>query len=181
MGPIPTEEIIHPTHTIMHPFQISQFSSCIKEISIPHFYVLQTSYHQIQTRFHCSSVHSICSVAKSRWTFWFFLFLNERFATWNQATNFSLFNLRETVVLEIGFPVSSQNVQEIDVAVLKWSFKDILTIIQSSCLVVIRSLSVLFWLKSLVSFKSTDNMINNAFWPSYDASNFRIRFAFMIC
>ena len=36
---------------------------------------------------------------------------------------FLLFNLRETVFVDIGFPVCSQNAREIDVAVLKWSFK----------------------------------------------------------
>ena len=85
--------------------------------------------------------------------------------------------------LVIGFPVCTQNAQEIKVAVLKWYFKDILTIIRSSCLVVIGGLPVLgFWFKCPVSLKSTDHVINNAFWPSHSSSNFRIRFAFfMIC
>ena len=47
MGPDPAEKII-PQHTIMLPLQISQFSKRIEEISVPHFYVLQNSYHQIQ-------------------------------------------------------------------------------------------------------------------------------------
>ena len=64
---------------------------------------------------------------------------------------FSLFNLRETVFLEIDFPVSSQNKLEIDVAVSKRSFKDILTIIRSSRLVVIGSLAVLGFGSSVLS------------------------------
>ena len=38
---------------------------------------------------------------------------------------FSFFNIRETVFLEIGFPVFSQNAREINVAAWKRSFKDI--------------------------------------------------------
>ena len=128
MGPTPAEEII--PHIITLPLQ---FSWCIEEISVLYFYILQTSYHQILNKlnldsslkwtiFHCSSVHTICSVAKSRWTFWFFFAIKGlRHGIW--ATNFSLFNLRETVFLEIGFPVCSQNAWEIDIAVLKQSFK----------------------------------------------------------
>ena len=73
------------------------------------------------TIFHCSSVHRICSVAKSRRTFWFF-FEIKGLQQGIRVTNFSLFNLRETVFLEIGFPVCSQNTWEIDVAVSKRSF-----------------------------------------------------------
>ena len=58
------------------------------------------------TIFHCSSVHTICSVVKSRWTFWFF-FKIKGFWHGIQASNFSLSNLRETVFLEIGFCVCS--------------------------------------------------------------------------
>ena len=47
MGPTPTEEIIPPHHYVS--LQISRFSLRIKEISVLYFYVLQTSYHQIQT------------------------------------------------------------------------------------------------------------------------------------
>ena len=64
-----------------------------------------------------------------------------------RATNFSLFHLRETVFLEIGFPVCSENAREIDVAVSK----DILTIIRSSCLVVIGGLPVLGFGSSVFS------------------------------
>ena len=68
------------------------------------------------TIFYCSSVHTICSVAKSRRTFWFFLEIKGvRYGI--RATNFSLFNLRETVFQNISFPVCSPNVREIDVAV----------------------------------------------------------------
>ena len=55
------------------------------------------------------------------------------------------------VFLEIGFSICSQNAQEIDVAASKWSFKNILTIIQSSRLVVIGSLSVLGFGSSVLS------------------------------
>ena len=79
------------------------------------------------------------SVAKSIRTFWFF-FEIKYLRHGIRATNFSLFNLRKTVSLEIGFPVCTQNAREIDVAVSKRSFKDILTIIRSSRLVVIRRL-----------------------------------------
>ena len=86
--------------------------------------------------FHCSSVYTICSLAKSRRTFWFF-FEIKVLRHGIRATIFSLFNLRETVFLEIGFPVYSQNAREVDVAVSKRFFNDILTIIRSSHLVVI--------------------------------------------
>ena len=94
------------------------------------------------TMFHCSSIDWIWFVVKSRQTFWFFFEIK---SLWHgfRTTNFSLFNLQETVVLEIGFPVCSQNAWEIDIAVLKQSFKDILTIIQSCHLVVIGGLQVL--------------------------------------
>ena len=55
-------------------------------------------------------------MAKSRQTFRFFLEI-KGFQYEIQATIFSLFNLRETVNQEIGFPVDSQNAREIDVAV----------------------------------------------------------------
>ena len=67
------------------------------------------------------------------------------------ATNFFLFNLRETVFLEIGFPVCSQNGREIDIVVLKRSFKDILTIIRSSRFVVIGGLPVLSFGSSVLA------------------------------
>ena len=129
------------------------------------------------TIFHCSSVHRRCSVAKSRRTFWFFFKIK---GLWHGiwATNFSLFILRETVFLEIGFPVCSQNAREKDVTVLKWSFKDVLTIIWFSRSVVIGGLPVLRFGSSVLSY--TNYTINNAFWSSYDASNFRIRFAFLM-
>ena len=53
--------------------------------------------------------------------------------------------------LEIGFPICSQNAREIDVAVSKRSFKDILTIIRSSSLVVIGDLPVLGFGLSVLS------------------------------
>ena len=68
-----------------------------------------------------------------------------------RATNFSLSNLRETVFLEIGFPISSQNAREIDVAVSKQSFKGILPIILSSRLVVRGNLPVLGFASSVLS------------------------------
>ena len=83
------------------------------------------------TIFHCSSVYTICFVAKSRRIIWFFFEIKGLpHGIW--ATNFFLFNLREIVFLESDFPVCSQNTQEMDVAVSKRSFKDILTIIRSS-------------------------------------------------
>ena len=100
--------------------------------------------------FHCSSVHRICSVAKSRRTFWFF-FEIQGLRHRIRASNFSLFNLQETVFLEICFPVCSQNAREIDVAVSKLSFKDILTIIRSFCLVVIGGLPILGFGSSVLS------------------------------
>ena len=94
------------------------------------------------TIFHCSSVHRICSAAKSRRTVRFFFEIKGLWH-WIRATNFSLFNLRERFFfLESGFTVCSQNAQEIVVAVSKQSFKDILTIIRPSRLVVIRGLLV---------------------------------------
>ena len=50
-----------------------------------------------------------------------------------------------------GFPVCSQNAREIDGAVSKRSFKDILTIIRSSRLVVIGALPVLGFGSSVLS------------------------------
>ena len=55
----------------------------------------------------------------------------------------------EKVFLEIGFPVCSENVREIDVS--KWSFKDILIIIRSSRLVVIGGLLLLSFGSSVLS------------------------------
>ena len=54
------------------------------------------------TIFYCSSVHMICSVAKSRRTFWFFFEIKY---LWHgiRATNFSLFNVRETVFQRLAF------------------------------------------------------------------------------
>ena len=102
------------------------------------------------TLFHCSSIYLICSVMKSRWTFWFFFEikgLRHRI----RATNFSLFDLWEIVFLEISFPVCSQNAWEIDVVVLKQSFKDILKMILSSRLVVLRGQQVLGFSSSVLS------------------------------
>ena len=104
------------------------------------------------TIFHCSSVHMICSVAKSRRTFGFFFEIKD-FRHGIQATNFSLFNLREKVFLVIGFPFWSQIAREIDVALSKRSFKDILTIIRSLRLVVIGGLPVLGFGSSLLHDK----------------------------
>ena len=84
------------------------------------------------TIFHCFSVPTICYVAKSRWTFWFF-FEIKGLRHGILATNFSLSKQRERVFLEIGFPIRSQNAKEIE----------IITFIWSSCLVVIGGLSVL--------------------------------------
>ena len=52
---------------------------------------------------------------------------------------------------QFGFLVCSQNAREIVVAVLKQFFKDILTIIQFSYLVVIRGLPVLSFGSSVLS------------------------------
>ena len=57
----------------------------------------------------------------------------------------------EKLFLEIGFPICSQNPQEIDAAVSKWFFKDILTIIKSYRLVVIGGLPVLGFGSSVLS------------------------------
>ena len=131
------------------PLQISQFSWHIEEISVSHFYILPSDPNKLNlnsslkwTIFHCSSVQTICSVAKSRGTFWF-SFEIKGLRRGIRANNFSLFNQRETVFLEIHFSVCSRNSREIDVAVLKRSFKDILTTIWCSRLVVIGGLPVL--------------------------------------
>ena len=92
------------------------------------------------TIFYCSPVHTICSLAKSKQTFWFF-FEIKGLRHGIRATNFSLFNLQETVFLKTGFPFYLQNTQEIKVAVLKRSFKTNLTIIWSSGLEVIGGLT----------------------------------------
>ena len=99
------------------------------------------------TIFHCSSVHRICSVAKSRRAFWFFKGLQHEI----RATNFPYLTYEKQFFLEISFPVCSQNSREINVAVSKQSFKDILTIIWSSCLVVIEGLLVLGFGSSVLS------------------------------
>ena len=111
MGHTPAEETI--STSLNSPLQISQFSYCIEEISIPHFYVLPSDPNTLNldsslklTIFHCSSIHIICSIAKSRWIFWIF-FEIKVLRHGIRATNFSLFNLRETVFLEIGFSVCS--------------------------------------------------------------------------
>ena len=111
-----------------------------KRISDPNKLNLDSSLKW--TIFYCSFVHRICSVPKLRGTVWFFFDI-KGLQHGIQATNFSLFDLRETVFLEIGLLVCSQNSREIDVAVSKQSFKDILTIIWSSSMVVIRGLLVL--------------------------------------
>ena len=102
------------------------------------------------TIFHCSSVPTICLVAKSRQSFWFFFEIK---GLWHgiRVHNFSLFNLRETLFVEIGFPVCSQNAWEIDVAVLKHTFKDLSIIIRSSHLVIIGSQLVLGFGSSVLS------------------------------
>ena len=102
------------------------------------------------TIFHYSSVRRIYSVAKSRRTFWFY-FEIKGLTLGIQVTNFSLFNQRETVYLVIGFRVCSQNVREIDVVVSRGSFKDIITIIWSSHLVVKGGLPVLGFGSSVLS------------------------------
>ena len=108
------------------------------------------------TIFHCSSVHRICSGAKSRRTLWFFFEIkSSRHGI--QATNCSLFNLRETVFLKIGFPVCSQNAREIDVAESKRSFKDILIIFRSSGLVV-------YWLHDKPSYDACNSEYNLPSW-----------------
>ena len=61
----------------------------------------------------------------------------------------------EKVFLEIGFSFCSQNTQEIDVAISKGSFKDILTIIRSSCLVVLGGLPVLGFVLSALNLLIT--------------------------
>ena len=111
--------------------------------------------------FHYSSVHRICSVVMSKRTFWFF-FEIKGLQHGIQATNFSLFNLRETVFLEISFSVCSQNGWEIDVAVSKWHSNNHLIFLFGSHR---RLASSWFLFKFLVSLKSTDYTINNAFWP----------------
>ena len=97
------------------------------------------------TIFHCSSVHKICSVAKSRRTFWFF-FEIEGFRHGIGFTNFYLIYEKQ-FFLEIGLPVCSQLAREIDVAVSKRSF----TIIQFSSLVVRGDLPVFGFGSSVLS------------------------------
>ena len=69
----------HPWHHYA-PTPNFSFLERIEENSDPYFYMLQTSYQNKWnldsslkwTIFHCSSVHRICCVAKSKQTFWFF-------------------------------------------------------------------------------------------------------------
>ena len=157
MGPTPAEEII--PHTITLP--LSNFtvflthwgdkcSSFLRLTNLLSWDTLNLDSSPKWNIFYCSSVHRICSVAKSRRTIWFF-FEMKGLRHGIQATNFSLFNQRETVFLEIGLPVCSQNVWERDVVVSKRSFKDILTIIRSSHLLVIGGLPVLSFSSSVLS------------------------------
>ena len=159
MGPTPTEEII--PHTIMIP--TPNYTVFLTYWEDKHSPFLHLTNHLLSdsnklnldsslkwTIFHCSSVHKICSVTKSGQTFWFF-FEIKGLRHGIRDTNFSLFNQQETVFIEIDFPVCSQNAQHIDVAVLKQSFKDILTIILSSHLVVIVGLPVLSFGSSVLS------------------------------
>ena len=102
------------------------------------------------TIFHCSFVHRICSVAKSRRTFWFSL-KSKVCDMESKPLIFPYLNLWERVFQEIDFPVCSQNAREIYVAISKRSFKDILKIIRSSRLVVIEGLPVLGFGSSVLS------------------------------
>ena len=108
------------------------------------------------TIFNCSSVHRICSMSKSRRTFWFFFEIK---GLWHviRGTNFSLLNIRETVFLESGSPVCSQNARKIDVAASKRFFKDILTTIRPSGLVGIGSLPTLSFGSSILSALNLPN------------------------
>ena len=91
----------------MLPLQISIFNA-LKRLAI----LIFTSYKNLlpsdpnklnldsslkPTISHFSSVHRICSVAKSKRTFWFF-FEIEGLQHGIRATNLSLFNLREKVL-----------------------------------------------------------------------------------
>ena len=167
MGPTLVEEII--PHTITLPFQISQYSKRIKEISIPHFYILQTSYH---LPFFLCPQDMLCGKVKTNLVIFL---LNQMFATRNLSHQFFLINLREIVFLEIGFPLCSQNAREIDVAVSKLSFKDILTIIRSSHLadtgglvVLGFGLSALSVLNLLIIWWTTRLHLQNTIWLLHD-------------
>ena len=151
VDPTPVEEIIPNTITLPPP-NFTVFLTHFEEISIPYF----TSYKpftigskQVEFRF-IAKLNPIplilcphdmlCGEVETNLLIFFEIkSLRHR----NRATNFSLFNLWETVFLEIGFPVWSQNAWEID-AVLKWSFEDILTIIRSSRLGVIGGLGKMY-------------------------------------
>ena len=101
------------------------------------------------TIFHCSSVQTICSVAKSRQNF---LFCFEIKGLW---LIFPYLTYEKQFFKRLAFLFA----HKMHIAVSKRSFKDILTIIQSS-LVIRGGLPVLgFWFKCLVSLKSTDYMI----------------------
>ena len=93
------------------PFQISLFSQRIKEISVPHFYKFLTiRSKQVELRFitkvkhirlfHCPH-DMLCDEVKTTFSCFF------ENGNGNRATYFSLFNLWETVFLEIGSPVYS--------------------------------------------------------------------------
>ena len=102
------------------------------------------------TIFHCSAVPRICSVAKSRQTFDFSL--KSKVCDMESKPLIFLYSTyKKQFFSEIGFPVCSQSTWGIDIAVSKWSFKDILTIIWSSCLVVIGGLPVLSFGSSVLS------------------------------
>ena len=109
IAPTPAEEII--LHTITLPLQISVFLTHCGDKRSPFFRLthllpsdpkkFDLDSSQKWTIFHCFFVQRICSVAKSRRTFWFFFEIK---GLWHgiRVNNFSLFNVRETVFLEIG-------------------------------------------------------------------------------
>ena len=129
---------------------------------------------------HCTSVHKISSVVKSRRTFWVF-FEIKGLQYGMRATNYNLFNQRETVFswdwLSCFLTKCTRS--------RRWCIETIFwRHLQNHPICPFGShrgpSSSRFWFKCLVSFKATDYTINDAFWPSYDASNFRIRFAFFM-
>ena len=159
MGPTLVEEIVPYTITFLPPnftvflthwgekrFPALRFTNHLP--SDPNKLNLDSSLKW--TIFHCSSLHRICSVAKSRRTFWFFFKING-LQHGIRATTFSLSNQREKGFLEIGFPVCSKNAREIDVAVSRLSIEDILIIIRSSHLVVLGRLPVFGFGSSVLS------------------------------
>ena len=96
--------------------------------------------------FHCSCVHRMRSVAKSRRTFWFF-FEIKGCNLESIPLIFPYMTYEKLFFLRLTFPFA----HKMDVAVSLRSFKDILTISQSSSLVVIGGPPVLGFCSGVLS------------------------------